>query len=519
MLSPYSFRNPLDEFPPWAENVGRLLIGGRFYFVDTKLGPHINGLAGVNIDVVFASEIGDRWQGRGPTIVVDLDQIWNQCSDGWDPATYGSHRFIDGAVGLFVHELAHTIARDELCGNGSAEQVTPYIQQFLATPYSESREAAVPWRDHDGGWLRMVLHILHRIEEIVGFSFRHLDDNIVFPGYRLRPLSEYRLALGDEPRRLANATFTEIRSSSPPQAFVNKWHQNINEWFAKLSEPTPIQVRALSLGRSLFPSLKGDFFMDVITQVSALREQRRQSALARLDGMAKSQMAGNPPTPEELLAALDEAGTSEVDYEKRLKHIQRRLPWLKGQTEKSEVLRRQAEAKSRMDSARAKLEIAQQEFVIANTPAEAEFRQAESRLGEIEADRRKLRDECQDPEITTALRKKREIWGPARNRVLWLSQRERELTEKIRDADRVLEPYEALLVSVGATGGGNAIHLGELTRSAIQYPEAEKLAAIREEQRAELTAVKAELELLGPKVPVLESEIEDLLQQAERSEL
>ena len=73
-----------------------------------------------------------------------------------------------------------------------------------------------------------VIHLAHRAAA-AGIGVTPAD---VFDAadYSLSPISAYAEALGDEPARMIDRPFYEIRAAIPPAAFTDLWQSNLAKW-------------------------------------------------------------------------------------------------------------------------------------------------------------------------------------------------------------------------------------------------------------------------------------------------
>src|SRR5690606_34581268 len=81
---------------------------------------------------------------------------------------------------------------------------------------------------HGLDFIRIALHLNHRANTL-GMS---VASNILCAGYRygLSPAWRYAEVLGDEPARLHQMPFREIRLLAPPPAFSCLWHEDLHAY-------------------------------------------------------------------------------------------------------------------------------------------------------------------------------------------------------------------------------------------------------------------------------------------------
>ncbi len=180
-------------------------------------------------DLYLKDVIGSAWRGRGACMVVDDTQFTEQMDT----------RDIESAVaGTVLHELAHILERPAIYRNRQGAEPAKLIYEALCVGHIVATEpapdsplaTAKPYLGHEAGFIRVALHLRHRAEAagalvpLFGFCAGNL--------YGLSHPNFYRAALGDEPARLADASFKEIIATPYPEEFSRLWAADIARWLS-----------------------------------------------------------------------------------------------------------------------------------------------------------------------------------------------------------------------------------------------------------------------------------------------
>ena len=161
------------------------------------------GFTHPTLDLMLKDVIGAEWRGRGAAMVIHQH--------------YTADRELFASI--VVHELAHVLDRP------APYSIAPVDEEpaCLATRSRAVGEAVArpdrladlaPETGHEWPFVRAVSHLEHRAREL-GVA---LDPFTLLPHsfYGLSALRYYRCALGDEPARMAGASFAEIATHAPP---------------------------------------------------------------------------------------------------------------------------------------------------------------------------------------------------------------------------------------------------------------------------------------------------------------
>ncbi len=165
-----------------------------------------------------------RWSGRGPAMIIDPQRI--AAGSMHRPRPSRRRVFRPSAMGVVLHELAHILNLGPDDSNPPAGLILAG-RRLLAIELSglgvptNGPGAAVPWRWHEWGFIRTVLHLRYRAE-LLGVKLSPTDVFIA-SDYELSSTWRYLSALGDEPARLTDHDFARISAISPPSVFVEQW--------------------------------------------------------------------------------------------------------------------------------------------------------------------------------------------------------------------------------------------------------------------------------------------------------
>lgn len=192
----------------------------------------------------------DRWQGRGYALIINDELIRDvrreQIGDDADKEPGLLAQLCDQMiVATLVHELAHRL-----------EYTCPYIESdelraveltetYCRTSERLSIESQLPsWLHHDARWVRIVLHCQYRAAQLG----HRIPLSLLIDSQRFELSSpyKYKTAIGDEPQRLVNESFEQIRSVRPPIEFVRTWDDDVQRWFtAQPDERTDLSLAAM----------------------------------------------------------------------------------------------------------------------------------------------------------------------------------------------------------------------------------------------------------------------------------
>lgn len=173
-----------------------------------------------------------RWAGDGVLMALVPESM----ADDDDSPDVDAIRQRIFAIGF--HELAHNLpwkphsnAGDSLClpGLQGADAAYWAYLEFQDVGAPQFEPLTRPWLNHGADFIRTMAHIHHRAEQ---HGFIATDDQLLFAGdnYELSDPNEYIARLGDEPARMASATFAEIAATEPPKKFTELFAADCEAW-------------------------------------------------------------------------------------------------------------------------------------------------------------------------------------------------------------------------------------------------------------------------------------------------
>ena len=189
------------------------------------------------------------WCGRGPAIVVNSTSTrCGAVADADGPGDFADELYRTRLSATFVHELAHVLGQpiDIDSAPDLPERGLLAAAEVARWARGEHRTPPHPWAGHDWTFVRLLLHVVYRAERLLGES---LPANWLFGArhYGLSPWWSYKHALGDEPERMAGATFAEIRETAPPTGFLRLWREDVLRFFESSSAVPRVAAASFSV--------------------------------------------------------------------------------------------------------------------------------------------------------------------------------------------------------------------------------------------------------------------------------
>lgn len=180
-----------------------------------------HGLYHSDLHKILQTDIGDRWNGAGPAVLV-ADRFIH------DDETF---------VGICLHELAHAVdypgmfRPDAIDGQRVQHVRRSTFANRVANP-TEHDHLFAPLsirNGHEWPWIRATLHLHHRFlargwECPMPYLFDHEHY-----GYYANPAA-FRRALEDEPERLIDVPLTELKDIDPPARFTELYDDCCKSW-------------------------------------------------------------------------------------------------------------------------------------------------------------------------------------------------------------------------------------------------------------------------------------------------
>ena len=134
-------------------------------------------------------------------------------------------------LALLLHELGHVLpARQRIPDDDIV--VTPELRNFQRVQLesiAQGRVIQTPWEGHEEGWIRRVLHLVHRAEQL-GVTVPLELARVAGQPYGLTPAHGYLVELGCEPAYMARKSFAEIEAEPMPPRFTRLFERDCAEW-------------------------------------------------------------------------------------------------------------------------------------------------------------------------------------------------------------------------------------------------------------------------------------------------
>jgi hypothetical protein len=126
-----------------------------------------------------------------------------------------------------VHEFAHVLSESIDLSPATSHQARIGREMLIALCRAEPQSLHLPWLHHEPPFLRALLHLCYRVEQI--------DDSVPLslvlpPNYELSSPWAYQCELGDEPERFARASFAGINLLPLPRGFAALFDADVARW-------------------------------------------------------------------------------------------------------------------------------------------------------------------------------------------------------------------------------------------------------------------------------------------------
>ncbi len=212
------------ELQTQLDKLAAVLLPQPIYWLSTQEIPPARrmpgtlGYTGIRLDAGLRDVIGDRWEGRRPCVVLDLDQI------GPD---------VRNVLAIGLHEIGHVCERPI-----DTSPVSPTLDRWAGAEvelsiafYSAGGDVtpAVPgWLFHDAGWLRIVTHAAYRAENAgIEFAFHNIfpRDNATTP-----QMHTAWATLHEEFAPLVDVPLMRLREYPIPEAYRRLWLCKVARW-------------------------------------------------------------------------------------------------------------------------------------------------------------------------------------------------------------------------------------------------------------------------------------------------
>ncbi len=135
-----------------------------------------------------------------------------------------------------LHELAHILQRPALYADREGVDPNRLLFEALVVADASGRDGPADrpaYFGHEAPFIRAALHLRHRAE-VAGYS---IAPALLCAGYRygLSHANRYVAALGNEPKRMADARFRDILATDPPPAFSQLWNDDVSAYHQRFS--------------------------------------------------------------------------------------------------------------------------------------------------------------------------------------------------------------------------------------------------------------------------------------------
>lgn len=182
------------------------------------------------------NEIGDRWRGNGPGMLLHDSQCMIANDRDFEIARCE-------LLGCFAHELAHIVLQPGFyCRKVPDADLTEGRRVFHSVKTAQHTVSGFTDRQtqifsHSDQFIRIALHICHRMEQR-GFRVALPRLNVWAPANLTSPWW-YRDLIQDECERLAEAPLTVIGKSDVPKDFKDLWNSDVASFFNSNPELIP----------------------------------------------------------------------------------------------------------------------------------------------------------------------------------------------------------------------------------------------------------------------------------------
>ncbi len=166
------------------------------------------------LDVLLRPVLADRglWRGRGFACIIRDDRLINESA----------------ALATALHELSHGVGWQAPAATAPADEVdrllcvplNEFTDDWL--PSTKRKDKPAPWHAHADRFIRAAIHVAYRASQL-GHHTLPADLQVAGRFYGLSHARRYALALGDEPRELAELPIRSILDSPAPAAFDRLW--------------------------------------------------------------------------------------------------------------------------------------------------------------------------------------------------------------------------------------------------------------------------------------------------------
>lgn len=199
-----------------------------------------------------------RWRGRGPVIVLNDIAIRAEAEAlAGDDHEFADQLYRSRILATALHEAGHVLqCQIDLrpIPEDIAFDVEHRAQDAVAEFVANEDTPPVPWKGHDAEFIRVLIHVVNRAEQILG---ERLPARLLFDHGRfdVSTLFCYRRAIEREIVAFdSTMTFADLRLCHPPDAFVDLWKQDLHDWLERQTAEDDSAV--LSIAAAMAPYIR-----------------------------------------------------------------------------------------------------------------------------------------------------------------------------------------------------------------------------------------------------------------------
>ena len=176
---------------------------------------NVRGLAGRWLSATYRDAMADRWQGHGPTILVN-DVLLH--------GVYGAASH--GLTGWVVHEFAHLVRTPGWLSDFAAmppdtNKAADLKAALLEPRFPTARASGNALGGHDPQWVRATLHLATRLEAM-GWSVKRSE--LGWPEWIGDPFGLWA-ALATEIDELRELPLADVLATPIPEGLLNRWQE------------------------------------------------------------------------------------------------------------------------------------------------------------------------------------------------------------------------------------------------------------------------------------------------------
>ena len=176
---------------------------------------NVRGLAGPWLSATYRDALAGRWQGHGPTILVN---------DVLLPAVFGAASH--GLTGWAVHEFAHLVRTpgwmaDFAATPANTNKAADLNAALIEPRFPTARASGNNLGGHDPQWVRATLHLATRLEAM-GWSVKRSE--LGWPEWIGDPFALWA-TLAVELDDLRGMPLSDVLATPIPEGLLNRWQE------------------------------------------------------------------------------------------------------------------------------------------------------------------------------------------------------------------------------------------------------------------------------------------------------